>query len=177
MQDAIFKVCLFGDGGVGKTSLVHRYLTGLFTGESGMTIGVDFHMKKFEFQKKKVALQIWDFGGEERFRFLLPGYVNGASGGIFMFDITRRSSLDNFNDWLMMFKDGTKYATIDVPIIMAGGKLDLQARRSVSSTDALELAGKFNLFDYIECSAKTGENVEIIFYKIALEISKRAGLI
>jgi small GTP-binding protein len=177
MQDALFKVCIFGDGGVGKTSLVKRYLTGLFIGDSSMTLGVDFHMKKFEFHAKRVSLQIWDFAGEDRFRFLLPGYVKGASGGIFMFDITRRSSLRNFSDWLKIFKEGTDDATFDVPIVMIGGKLDLHDRRSVFSKDAVDLAKKYDLLDYIECSAKTGENVELIFYKLALELTKRAKLI
>ncbi len=177
MQDALIKVCIFGVGGVGKTSLVKRYLTGLFTGDSGMTLGVDFHMKKFEFHGKRVALQIWDFAGEDRFRFLLPGYVKGASGGLFMFDITRRSSLRNFDDWLQIFKEGTETMKLNVPIIMIGGKLDLHDRRSVFSKDAVDLAKKHQLLDYIECSAKTGENVELIFYKLALELTKRAGLI
>jgi len=177
MQDALFKVCIFGDGGVGKTSLVKRYLTGLFTGDSGMTLGVDFHMKKFEFHGKRVSLQIWDFAGEDRFRFLLPGYVKGASGGIFMFDITRRFSLRNFGDWLEIFKGGTGDMEIDVPIIMIGGKLDLHDRRSVFSKDAVDLAKRYELLDYIESSAKTGENVELIFYKLALELTKRAHLI
>lgn len=177
MQDALFKVCIFGDGGVGKTSLVKRYLTGLFTGDSSMTLGVDFHMKKFEFQGKKISLQIWDFAGEDRFRFLLPGYVKGASGGIFMFDITRHSSLRNFEDWLNIFKEGTQDVLIKVPIMMVGGKLDLHDRRSVYSKDAIELAKSNELLDYIECSAKNGENVEIIFYKLALELTRRAGII
>ena len=177
MQDALFKVCIFGDGGVGKTSLVKRYLTGLFTGDSGMTLGVDFHMKKFEFHGKRVSLQIWDFAGEDRFRFLLPGYVKGASGGIFMFDITRRTSLRNFDDWLEIFKQGTDDMKFDVPIIMIGGKLDLHDRRSVYSKDAVDLAKQYDLLDYIECSAKTGENVELIFYKLALELTKRVNLI
>jgi small GTP-binding protein len=181
MQDALFKVCIFGDGGVGKTSLVKRYLTGLFTGDSGMTLGVDFHMKRFDIRGKKISLQIWDFAGEERFRFLLPGYVKGASGGIFMFDITRRSSLKNFEDWLEIFKHGTEemegFLKDGVPIIMVGGKLDLHDRRSVYSKDAVDLAKKYNMVDYIESSAKTGENVEIIFYKLALELTKRAGFI
>jgi len=177
MQDALFKVCIFGDGGVGKTSLVKRYLTGLFVGDSTMTLGVDFHMKNFEFHGKRVSLQIWDFAGEDRFRFLLPGYVKGASGGIFMFDITRQSSLRNFEEWLKIFKEGTEDSQIQVPIMMIGGKLDLHDRRSVYSKEAVDLAKAYELLDYIECSAKTGENVEIIFYKLALELTRRARII
>ena len=173
----MFKLCIFGDGGVGKTCLVSRYLTGIFKSNSRMTIGVDFLLKTLNIEDKKVALQIWDFAGEDRFRFLLPRYVKGASSGIFMFDITRNTSLKNLPDWLEVFYDGTKDSNQKVPIIMVGGKLDLHDRRSVYSNDAVELAKKYDLYDYIECSAKTGENVDIIFYKIARNLTEMAGLL
>ena len=102
----MFKVCLFGDGGVGKTTLINRYLTGVFKSDESITIGVDFHIKKLIIEEKRISLQIWDFAGEERFRFLLPSYVLGASGGIFVYDITRFTSLKNFQDWLDIFKLG-----------------------------------------------------------------------
>ncbi len=177
MHDAMFKVCIFGDGGVGKTTLVNRYLTGVFKTNFTMTIGVDFLMKKLEIQNKLVNLQIWDFAGEIRFRFLLPSYVRGASGGIFMFDITRQSSLRNLPDWLEVFKKGTEEREKDMLIIMVGGKSDLHDQRSVMSKDAAGVARSHNLYDYIECSAKTGENVESIFYKLARELTERAGII
>ena len=60
---------------------------------------------------------------------------------------------------------------------MVGGKLDLHDRRSVYSKDAVDLAKTYELLDYLECSAKTGENVEIIFYKLALELTRRARII
>ena len=173
----MFKVCIFGDGGVGKTCLVNRYLTGIFKSNSTMTLGVDFLLKTVEIEDKKVALQIWDFAGEDRFRFLFRTYVTGASAGIFMFDITRITSLNNLPDWLEVLYEGTKDSDKKVPIIMVGGKLDLQDRRSVYSTDAIDLAKKYELHEYIECSSKSGENVEIIFYKIARKLTEMAGLI
>ncbi len=177
MQDAMFKMCIFGDGGVGKTCLVNRYLTGIFKSNSSMTIGVDFLLKTLEIEDKKVALQIWDFAGEDRFRFLLPSYVKGASCGIFMFDITRNTSLNNLPNWLEVFYEGTKDSNQKVLITLVGGKLDLHDRRSVHSSDAVVMAKKYELQDYIECSAKTGENVELIFYKIARKLTEIAGLI
>ena len=173
----MFKMCIFGDGGVGKTCLVNRYLTGIFKSNSSMTIGVDFLLKTLEIEDKKVALQIWDFAGEDRFRFLLPSYVKGASCGIFMFDITRNSSLNNLPNWLEVFYEGTKDSNQKVLITLVGGKLDLHDRRSVYSSDAVVMAKKYELQDYIECSAKTGENVELIFYKIARKLTEIAGLI
>jgi len=177
MQDALFKVCIFGDGGVGKTCLINRYLTGIFKTDSSMTIGVDFLLKTVDIEEKRVALQIWDFAGEDRFRFLLPSYVRGASAGIFMFDITRNVSLRNLREWLGVFKKGTEELNENVPIIMVGGKLDLHDRRSVYSKDAVDLAKEFEMYDYIECSAKTGENVELIFYKMARVLTEKAGLL
>ena len=139
-SDAMFKIVIFGDGGVGKTTLINRYLTGVFIGDSSMTIGVDFHVKKVDIDGKRVGLQIWDFAGENRFRFLMPSYVVGASGGVFMFDITRYTSLKNFNDWIEIFKTGYKANTQQIPVLMVGSKLDLEYKRAVSREEAFEMA-------------------------------------
>lgn len=177
-DDFLAKVCLFGDGGVGKTTLINRYLTGVFKTDSTITIGVDFHVKKVDVNEKKVSLQIWDFAGEERFRFLLPKYVAGASAGIFMYDITRYSSLKNFDDWLEIFKNGfiNSDHNTQLPVIMVGGKLDLQYKRAVSSKEAFELARKYNIYGFVECSSKDGRNVEAIFYETAKLMLQRANL-
>ena len=175
--DVMFKLCLFGDGGVGKTTLLGRYLTGLFKANQTITIGVDFHVKKIEVDGKKVLLQIWDFAGESRFRFLLPSYVLGASGGIFMYDITRYSSLKNFPEWIDIFKKGyIGPKDKPLPIIMVGGKLDLSFKRAVPSDEAFDMAKQHKLHGYIECSAKDGRNIEDIFSEIARLLLLRAGL-
>ena len=177
VADVMFKVCLFGDGGVGKTTLLGRYLTGIFTQTTTITIGVEFHVKKVEVDGKIVLLQIWDFAGENRFRFLLPSYVLGASGGIFMYDITRYSSLKNFPEWINIFKNGFIGAKDkSLPVIMVGGKLDLGFKRAVPSNEAFDLAKSHKLYGYIECSAKDGRNIEDIFTEIAKLMLLRAGL-
>ncbi|MFX0029960.1 MAG: Rab family GTPase [Candidatus Hermodarchaeota archaeon] len=177
MQGAMFKVCLFGDGGVGKTTLINRYLTGVFQGGSEITIGVDFHIKRLDIKEKRITLQIWDFAGEERFRFLLPSYVLGASGGIFMFDITRYSSLRNFQDWLDIVRQGYKGPLDQIPIIMVGSKLDLEYKRAVSREEAFELARRNNLSGYIECSSKDGQNVNEVFFEIGRLMINKANKI
>jgi small GTP-binding protein len=174
--DAMFKIVLFGDGGVGKTTLISRYLTGVFRSDSTITIGVDFHVKKVDIDGKRVSLQIWDFAGEERFRFLMPTYVVGASGGIFMYDITRYTSLKNFNDWIEIFRKGYKGDDHQMPVIMVGSKLDLEYKRAVSREEAFELAKKNNLHTYIECSSKTGENIEDVFLEIGRIMMKKSDV-
>lgn len=160
MYDATYKIVIFGDAGCGKTTLTQRYLTNLFKGDTTMTIGVDFEVKSLEIEEKKVKLQIWDFGGEERFRFLLPTYVKGANGGIFMYDITNYSSLAHIDDWLLVIRKKIKDM---FPVIVVGGKADLHPQREVSSEEGIQISEKRDMDAFIECSSKTGENVEETF--------------
>ena len=170
MQSATFKICIFGTGGVGKTTLVQRYITGRFRESTKMTIGADILIKELEFNDWKVRLQIWDFGGEERFRFFLPPYARGAFAGIFMYDITRYNSLIDFDEWVQIFMKGASFGDKQVPILMVGGKSDLEDRRMVSSEEASHFALARNVYKIIECSSKTGYNVELIFRDITNKI-------
>jgi small GTP-binding protein len=173
----VFKLCIFGDGGVGKSTLIHRYLTKVFDEDLKMTIGADFSVKDMEIAGKNVRLRIWDFAGEERYQVLMPSYVKGAHGGIYMFDTTRYASLRRINNWLSFFKEEEKRVGMKLPIIMMGGKIDLEDKRSVTQDEALELAEKYKLQGYMETSAKTGQNVEEIFETITMGMMKIAKLI
>ncbi len=176
-REGAFKLCIFGDGGVGKTTLVNRFLKKVFDESIKMTIGADFYVKDLEIDGKKVVVRIWDFGGEQRFKVLLPSFAKGADGGIFMYDITRYTSVKNIDDWLSIFEKNAQDKQINIPIVMVGGKLDLQEKRSVETEDAMELSEKHNLQGYFECSSKTGENVEEIFVSITRKIMKSTNLI
>ena len=177
MEDARFKVCVLGDGGVGKTCLVNRYLTGLFTPDPTITLGVDFNVKWIDLEGKKIFLQMWDFAGEERFRFILPSYIIGASGCIFMYDITRYSTFRNFDDWFAVFNEGVKRNNEEIPFIIVGGKSDLESVRTVPKEEVEETVEKFNILESLECSSKTGENIEDIFVKITRIMMNKAGLL
>lgn len=161
-----FKLPIIGDAGVGKTTLTHRYLHGLFKQSYHGTIGVDFFLKKLELNGKNISLQIWDFAGEEKFRFLLPGIINGANGTIFMFDITRYVTFENLSNWLSVFKTANENHNQTVPALLVGSKTDLEGIRTVPSKEAKSFAQDNNLSGYIECSSKNGENVEELFRKI-----------
>jgi small GTP-binding protein len=171
----VFKLVIFGDGGVGKTTLTQRYVEGVFNEGTSMTIGSDFHIKKLEVDGKRVLLQIWDFAGERQFRFLLPTYVRGASGGIFMYDITRFSSLKNVNEWMNALTS-EQDDLLKIPIICVGGKADLENKRAVTQSMAEMIADEQKFIAHVECSAKTGDRVEKVFENITMEMMKKANL-
>lgn len=163
MSEITFKVCVFGEGGVGKTTLVNRYLTGIFESNTKMTLGLDFYVKEIQLNGKKVILQIWDFGGEDKFKFLLPSYIKGANGGIFMYDITRYNSFKNMDVWLNTFKFDWDKTRDFPPILLVGGKTDLEDHRAVKKEEAISTAKISEIAGFIECSSKTGKNVGQVF--------------
>ena len=174
MYDATFKIIIFGDAGCGKTTLTQRFLTNLFVSDQTMTIGVDFEVKSLSVDEQKVKLQIWDFGGEERFRFLLPTYVRGARGGLFLYDITNYSSIAHIDDWLSVIRKEIRAEDI-FPIIVVGGKADLVENREVSSADGIKIARSRNVNGFIETSSKTGDNVEKAFEALTSLMLDKAG--
>jgi len=154
-----FKIVLLGDS-ASKTALIQRFLTNLFVSDQTMTIGIDFEVKSLTVDGKKVKLQIWDFDGKERFRFLLPNYVRGADGALFIYDIANYTSINNIDDWLSVIR---KEDRAEIPILLVGITSDEKNKRQVSVEDGKEIAKSKNLNGFIECNLKTGKNVEKAF--------------
>jgi len=151
---------LLGDASVGKTSFTKRYVYNLFNPSERLTIGVDFHVKTVELQGKKVKLQIWDVGGEERFRFLLPTYCLGANAAFLLYDITRPQTLDNINEWTSIVRQKAG----SIPIMLVGAKIDLaDSQRKVPREYGIQIAEKNNMASFAEISSKTDQNVNKTF--------------
>lgn len=159
MYDAIFKIVVFGDSSCGKTTLTRRFMTNFFITDVRMTIGVDFETKIFEINGRVVKLMMWDFAGDERFRFIFPQYIHGAMGGILMYDITNYSSFSHISNWFSIINETNQ----KFPIILLGGKVDLDNYREISFKDGMRAAKSMGLNEFIECSSKTGENVTNAF--------------
>ena len=155
----VLKVLTAGEGGVGKTTLLHKFIDGKFSADTKMTIGVEFFLKELSIDGQDVILQLWDFGGQERFRFLLESYVTGAKGALLMFDLTRTMTLENLEQWVNICrKENT-----DLPILFLGTKADLTDDVCVDADYINDHQDGFNLFDYMAISAKTGMNVQNAF--------------
>jgi small GTP-binding protein len=118
----VWKIMIGGKGAVGKTTIIKRYLSGEFCGNTMMTIGVQFHIQELKRRGCTIKLSLWDLGGQERFQFLLPNYCEGASGGIVLFAMNDLETLDDALTWVSMFRSRF---TSNVPIILVGTKLDL----------------------------------------------------
>ncbi|MHA1819056.1 MAG: Rab family GTPase [Promethearchaeota archaeon] len=157
--DLTFKLIIVGDASTGKTSLTHRYLSGVFLDSPRLTIGVDFFTKNIKIDGKRIKLQIWDFGGEERYRFLLPTYSNGASGALILYDITSKKTLYHIPEFVNIIRENAG----DIPIILVGSKGDLEDFREVSYEEGLAVSKKSACASFIEISSKTNYNVEETF--------------
>ena len=156
-----FKVTLFGPGGVGKTSLLIRYIKDYFSPDLKQTIGSNFLIKDVEIENISVRLLLWDIGGQEQFLPLRQIYFKGSDAAFGVFDITNPQSLLKLPGWVSSIKKTVKKS---IPMVMVGNKLDLE--RQVERSEAEDLASRINCI-YLETSAKTGENVENAFEILA----------
>ncbi|MGQ4875846.1 MAG: Rab family GTPase [Promethearchaeia archaeon] len=155
----IFKILTAGEGGVGKTTMLYRYLEGHFSSETKLTVGVEFFVKEIEIDEIECALQLWDFGGQDRFRFLLESYTLGAQGAFLMFDLTRFFTTKTLAEWIKILRTHNP----DLPVLLVGTKNDLKDKISVDDDYCLKLKEELNCFDFIKISSKTGENVNELF--------------
>ena len=156
-----FKITLFGPGGVGKTSLLIRYIKDYFNPDLKQTIGSNFLIKDVELEDKHVRLLLWDIGGQEQFSKLRTIYFKGSNAALGVYDVTSPQSLLKLPGWVSSIKKTVKKT---IPMVVLGNKIDLE--RKVEKSEAEDLSKRLNC-EYLETSAKTGENVEIAFEKIA----------
>ncbi len=168
--DFLRKILLLGEGGVGKTSIINRYIHMTFSDQYFMTIGAQFavsiiHVKKFD---KRVKLSIWDLAGEQRFNFVQASYFKGLKGTFVVFDVTNRRSFKMIPNWLNAIKTNTGG---DPVIFLIGNKIDLNDR-VVSREEAEEFAKQHNL-EYYETSAKEGIGINEIFETMALRLVEK----
>jgi small GTP-binding protein len=169
----LFKIIVVGDGGVGKSTMIQRLITGRYL-PMKITIGTDLLSYQMNFDNIRVKLQIWDFAGEKRFRFFLPNYSRGAQGCLLCYDINRYSSFQNLQEWY----DIVIQNAINPVIILVGGKLDLaNEKRTVNLEDAEEFRIQHNIAQLIETSSMTGEKNFDVFETLIKEIMRNKNLI
>ena len=169
----LFKIVVVGDGGVGKSTMIQRLITGHFV-PMKITIGTDLLTWSTTRDDIDIKLQIWDFAGEKRFRFFLPNYSRGAQGCLLCYDISRYTSFQNLQEWYDIVKENTT----DPVFFLVGGKADLASyRRTVERAEAEEFQKEHNIPYLIETSSKSGENNKNVFETLTQAMLKKRDLI
>ncbi|MBD3198096.1 MAG: DUF4268 domain-containing protein [Candidatus Lokiarchaeota archaeon] len=170
-KESVYKLILGGDGNVGKTSMVKRFVEGTFHNDYKATIGTNIVKKECNFEDLDsiVRFVIWDLAGQPQFKRIRPTYVANSGAAIVVFDVTNRKSFNNVKKWYDEIK---KAAPPDIFLIIVGNKVDLIDSREVSHNEGKELAEQLEI-SYIETSAKTGENISEAFKMLALQLIQR----
>ncbi|MHA1380908.1 MAG: Rab family GTPase [Candidatus Helarchaeota archaeon] len=163
-----FKLCIVGNQGVGKTSLIIRYVENKFRENYIPTLGVDFLTKKVIVgsYKTPVNLILWDIGGDIRWKKRIHIYLRGADGVIVVYDITRKTTFKSLDFWLEKIKENAG----EVPFLVVGNKKDLEAQRNVQFKQVEEYLKDKGSIGLMESSAKTGETVNDMFLNITEKI-------
>ena len=169
-----FKIVIVGPPAVGKTTLFNRYCFNSFNMDTKMTIGINFQSTYLKIrlrngaalQEKYVANSIFDFGGQERFRPLIPKFLEGANGALLIFDSVSFTSFDKLDFWYEKLIENTQ----SIPIMLVGSKSDLldkTPQNEIVSKDAIkQFLEERKLDGYFLTSALENHNVLEVFKKL-----------
>jgi small GTP-binding protein len=151
------KLVFLGSSGVGKTSLIHRYILNDFDKDYSGTVGIDFFTKPVQVRDRMINLQIWDTAGQERFKSLIPFYIRDSAIAVIVYDISNRESFDEAKAW---HRTVVSERGRDALCILVGNKADLEGRVAPEEVAAFETPLAIQA---IETCAKTGQNVARLF--------------
>lgn len=160
------KVVILGHTGVGKTSMVYRYIRGQFVGNTTATIGAAFMKKDVQINGWNVVLQIWDTAGQERFRSMAPMYYRNAHAAILVYDATSPESFEKVAGWVSELQ---LHANNDILMILCANKSDLRdsaPENCVNAQEASNYAKEIGAVHF-HTSAKTGKGIDEVFSHVA----------
>lgn len=174
LREFVFKIVIIGDAAVGKTSLINRFVEGSFQEDYKPTLGANIVRKDVNLDNARVRLIMWDLAGQEKYRVVRSMYFQGCQGALLVYDVTRYNTLESINNkWL---KDYKKYVKKKGAFILIGNKTDLQDQIAVPTEKGKELATKIKASDFIETSARLGENIEEAFSLLVNQILSNHGV-
>lgn len=163
MNERLYKVLVVGDIGTGKTSIIKRYVHGIFSMHYKSTIGVDFALKVIQWDPQTlVRLQLWDIAGQERFGNMTRVYYKEAVAAMVVFDVTRENTFDAVERWKhdidakLSLPDGTP-----IPVILLANKTDLATEGICRDERQMqEYCDNNGFIGWFKTSAKDGSGIE-----------------
>ena len=165
-----FKICIVGDSGAGKTTILHRYLSGRFKSKAEITIGSNFFVKYLKLPEVKnlLTLQVWDLAGQDYFKWVRLAFYKSAKGIIYVFDLTRKYTLERLEVW----KEEIEGQIGNCLSVLVGNKTDLINPQAefILSEDIDKYCQILGTRAYFDTSAKLGTNIDDVFYRIATEM-------
>ncbi|KAK4538728.1 hypothetical protein CDCA_CDCA20G4753 [Cyanidium caldarium] len=184
----LLKVVVLGDSGVGKTSLMERFVNRRFSLQYKATIGADFLTKDMEVEeggdneeeeqgvRRWVNLQIWDTAGQERYQSLGAAFYRGADACVLVFDLTEAKTLEDLDSWRDEFLlQAAPRDPATFPFVVLGNKVDAAggSARAVGEAAARAWCGARGHLPYFETSARENVNVDTAFHEVARQALKR----
>jgi len=166
-QGSLFKICIVGDGGVGKTAIIDRFLGKKFQTGYKLTIGAEIKVYAQDIDGKEIKYQIWDLAGQPRFKFVRSSFYKGSHAVIMVFDLTEIESLFNLFSWKQEVFKNIGYV---IPLMILGNKNDLQdpIEKRIIRDCIKKLKYEFLLAEisYFSTSALNGQNISDAFRAI-----------
>lgn len=168
----VLKLALLGDSAVGKTSLLNQYIQHRFKEDYQPTLGVNLVVKKIKIEELNLSarLVLWDIAGQSKYDLSRAMFFQGCMGALFVYDTTREVTFKNIETkWL---RDLQKYSEKKPAYVLIGNKIDLKESIAVPTEEGKRLADEMHASDFIETSAKNGDNVEDAFRKLVSQVLK-----
>lgn len=161
IQQHLYKILVIGDYAVGKTSIIKRYCTGVFSPNYKLTIGVDFAVKELVWDEKTVvSLQLWDIAGHERFGTMTRVYYKYAIAAIIVFDLCRPATFEAVTKWRDDLNSKVVLGNQEpIPVLLLANKCDLKS--SVIDAEMLDnFVRENNFIGWFATSAHSNINID-----------------
>ena len=165
-NDIEYKIITLGNAGVGKTSIIQRFLSDNFNPDQLTTLGISFNFKTITINKTNLKLKLIDTGGQEKYRSLSLSYFRHADVVLFVFDLNSENSFNSIQYWIDLFNDNNGDKNVKSKYLI-GNKNDLEQK---VEQDIIDKLVKENNLTYISTSAKTKTQIDEMFQYIGEEL-------
>jgi small GTP-binding protein len=168
--ERVLKLAVLGNSAVGKTSLINQYIHQKFEQDYHPSLGVNIVIKEMNIEEKNTHIKmiLWDIAGQEKYDLSRRAFFQGCVGALFVYDVTRPATFKDIN--LKWLKDLKEFGNTNAAYLLIGNKNDLAEEKIVSTKEGEKLAIKMKASEFIETSAKHGDNVENAFKTLALSV-------